>query len=219
MRTSILQVVTPDLAEVVTGLDAPTAARLTAAAERVTLLGRRARGPRTELRYHPLVREFLEARLARDYGREAVRDLHRTVAAHAESRDWRIAAHHHWAGGRPHEAHEIIDASAQSIIGRGEYLRRRPVRRRNSPSEEQRASFAGRAVAPRLQAGRHPVGASGVPNAPSRSTRVRCRPGKPGVDSAHAGDAVAALKAAQAACSRLRRILGWLGIGEGSWST
>ncbi len=68
MRTSILQVVTPDLAGVATRLGAVEVSRLTAAAERVTLLGRRARGPRTELRYHPLVREFLEARLQRDFG-------------------------------------------------------------------------------------------------------------------------------------------------------
>ncbi len=122
MRTSILQVVTRDLAAVVTGWDAAEVSRLTAAAERVTLLGRRARGPRTELRYHPLVREFLETRLLRDVGDEAVRDLHRTVAAYAEGRDWRIAAHHHWAAGDHQLAHAIIDSSAPSIIGRGEYL-------------------------------------------------------------------------------------------------
>jgi hypothetical protein len=120
MHTSILQVVTPELAEVVTDLEPDEVSRLTAAAERLTLLGRRARGPRTELRYHPLVREFLEARLARDFGAEAVRNLHRTVAAHAEGRDWRIAAHHHWAAGDRLQAYAIIDASAQSIIGRGE---------------------------------------------------------------------------------------------------
>ncbi len=94
MRTSILQVVNPEFAEVATGLDAPTVARLTAAAEHVTLLGRRARGPRNELRYHPLVREFLEARLKKEVGESGVRDLHRTVATYAETRDWRIAAHH-----------------------------------------------------------------------------------------------------------------------------
>ena len=55
MQTSILQAVTPDLASVVTGLDEPEVSRLTIAAERLTLLGRRAGGPRTQLRYHPLV--------------------------------------------------------------------------------------------------------------------------------------------------------------------
>ena len=140
MRTSILQVVTPELAEVVTGLGAAEVSRLTAAAERVTLLGRRARGPRTELRYHPLVREFLEARLVRDYGGDSVRELHRTVAAHAESRDWRIAAHHHWAAGDRHHAYAIIDASAKSIIGRGEYLVAAPFVA-DVDDDAQRASF------------------------------------------------------------------------------
>ncbi len=53
---------------------------------------------------------------------DAVQDLHRTVAAHAAGRDWRIAAHHHWAAGDRDDARAIIDASARSIIGRGEYL-------------------------------------------------------------------------------------------------
>ncbi len=140
MRTSILQVVTPELAEVVTGLDPAIVSGLTAAAERVTLLGRRARGPRTELRYHPLVREFLEARLAREHGVEAVRDLHRTVAAHAEAFDWRIAAHHHWRAEDHSRAHDIIDRSAQSIIGRGEYLVAAPFVA-DLPESDRRASF------------------------------------------------------------------------------
>ncbi len=140
MRSAILQMVTPELAEVVTGLDASEVSRLTAAAERVTLLGRRARGPRTDLRYHPLVSSFLETRLARDFGTDAVRDLHRTVAAHAEGHDWRIAAHHHWAAGDRALAHAIIDASAQSILGRGEYLVAAPFVA-DVADEAQRASF------------------------------------------------------------------------------
>ena len=63
MRTSILQVVTPELAAVVAGLDAADDGAAHGAAERLTLLagpGRSQRGPQ---RYHPLVREFLEARL------------------------------------------------------------------------------------------------------------------------------------------------------------
>jgi ATP/maltotriose-dependent transcriptional regulator MalT/DNA-binding SARP family transcriptional activator len=140
MRTAILQVVTPELAEVVTGQSTSEVSRLMAAAERVTLLGRRARGPRTELRYHPLVREFLEARLARDFGVDAVRDLHRTVASHAESRDWRIAAHHHWAAGDHTQAYAIIDASAQIILGRGEYLVAAPFVA-DVADDAQRASF------------------------------------------------------------------------------
>ena len=72
MRTSILQVVTPELAAVVAGLDAAETARLTAAAERLTLLTRPSRASRGRQRYHPLVREFLEARLRSTIGPEAV---------------------------------------------------------------------------------------------------------------------------------------------------
>ena len=63
MRTSILQIVTADLAAVVTDLDPDDVARLTAAAERLTLLTRPSRTSRGQQRFHPLVREFLEARL------------------------------------------------------------------------------------------------------------------------------------------------------------
>ena len=75
METSILQVVTPELAEVVSGRDPPDVARLTAAAERLTLLSRLSGGPRTHQRYHPLVREFLEARLRSMDGPDAVAAL------------------------------------------------------------------------------------------------------------------------------------------------
>ena len=47
MRTSLLQIVTPELAQVATGLDPDDVATLTPVAERIGLLGRRARGPRT----------------------------------------------------------------------------------------------------------------------------------------------------------------------------
>ena len=132
--------VTPELAEVVTDLEPAEVSRLTAAAERLTLLGRRARGPRTELRYHPLVREFLEARLARDFGAEAVRNLHRTVAAHAEGRD---GGSRPITTGRPEIASRPTRSStrpAQSIIGRGEYLLAAPFVA-DVADDAQRASF------------------------------------------------------------------------------
>jgi ATP/maltotriose-dependent transcriptional regulator MalT/DNA-binding SARP family transcriptional activator len=140
MRTSILQVVTPEFSEVVTATDPATVARLTANAERATLLGRRARGPKTELRYHPLVREFLEARLAREVGEAGVRDLHRAVADHAEGRDWRIAAHHLWSAGDRSRAFDLIDGAAKGIIGRGEYLVAAPFVE-HVDGEATRASF------------------------------------------------------------------------------
>ena len=213
MRTSILQVVTPELAEVVTGLDPAIVSGLTAAAERVTLLGRRARGPRTELRYHPLVREFLEARLAREHGVEAVRDLHRTVAAHAEAFDWRIAAHHHWRAEDHSRAHDIIDRSAQSIIGRGEYLVAAPFVA-DLPESDRRASFE--VVLSRSEFKRGDIRAA-IDHA-ERAVRIdeRSEAAQANIASLSLtiGDAVSAEKAA-------RRLAGitsdpiWLGIAEG----
>lgn len=121
MQTSILQVVTQDLAAVVTGMDAEDVVRLTAAAERLTLLGRRAGGPRTQLRYHPLVREFLESRLDRDIGSASVRALHERVGRYAERSDWRTAAHHYSMAGDRARAYDVIDGAAQDIVAKGEY--------------------------------------------------------------------------------------------------
>jgi ATP-dependent transcriptional regulator len=121
MHTSILQVVSPDLARVVSGRDATDVARLTAAAERLTLLGRQAGGPRGQLRYHPLVREFLEARLEREVGTAAVRSLHEQVGRFAEAADWRTAVHHYWMADDRDRARQVIDRAAHEIVARGEY--------------------------------------------------------------------------------------------------
>jgi ATP/maltotriose-dependent transcriptional regulator MalT/DNA-binding SARP family transcriptional activator len=121
MQTSILQVVTQELAVVVTGMDAEDVVRLTVAAERLTLLGRRAGGPRTQLRYHPLVREFLESRLDRDIGSASVRALHERVGRYAERTDWRTAAHHYSMAGDRTRAYQVIDGAAQDIVAKGEY--------------------------------------------------------------------------------------------------
>ena len=77
MDTSILQVVTPSSPRSSAGAMPRDVARLTAAAERLTLLSRLSGGPRTHQRYHPLVREFLEGRFRSLDGDAAVAELHR----------------------------------------------------------------------------------------------------------------------------------------------
>ena len=101
MRTSILQAVSADLAGVVADLDEVDVGRLTAAAERLTLLSRPPRSSRGPRRYHPLVREFLEARLRSSIGGAAVAQLHHRVAEAATDLDWRIAAYHYREAGDP----------------------------------------------------------------------------------------------------------------------
>jgi DNA-binding SARP family transcriptional activator len=121
METSILQVVTPELAEVVSAREQAEVARLTAAAERLTLLSRLSGGPRTHQRYHPLVREFLEARFRATDGAAAVADLHRRTAAAAAATDWRVAAYHYREAGDTDAVLKVVGEAIPTIMGKGQY--------------------------------------------------------------------------------------------------
>ena len=121
MRTSILQVVSADLAGVVSGLGNAEVARLGMAAERLTLLTRPGRSPRGPQRYHPLVREFLESRLRSTVGPEAVASLHRRVADAARGLDWRVAAYHYREAGDPRSVAQTIAAAIPEIMGSGQH--------------------------------------------------------------------------------------------------
>ncbi len=121
MRTSILQVVSAELAGVVTGLDPLEVGRLSAAAERLTLLTRPSRTARVAQRYHPLVREFLEARLRSTISTQAVAGLHRVVAEAAAASDWRVAAYHYRHAGDPEAVASTIAAAIPEIMGGGQH--------------------------------------------------------------------------------------------------
>jgi DNA-binding SARP family transcriptional activator len=121
MRTAILQVVPADLAAAVTGLDASEVGRLSAAAERLTLLTRPSRTSRGPQRYHPLVREFLEARLRSTESARAVAALHRRVADTAAPNDWRVAAHHYGEAGDVSSVTSTIAAAIPEIMGSGQH--------------------------------------------------------------------------------------------------
>jgi ATP/maltotriose-dependent transcriptional regulator MalT len=121
MRTSILQVVTPELAQVATGNEAPAVTRLTTAAERLTLLSRSTGTTRTYPRYHPLVREFLESRLKSLEGHATVAALHRRIAVAAERVDWRTAAYHHREGGDTNAMLDVVGSAIPTIMGNGQY--------------------------------------------------------------------------------------------------
>ena len=117
MCTSILQVVTPDLAAVATGLESVDVARLTAAAERLTLLSRPSRAARSQQRFHPLVRDFLEARLRATSSDAAVSGLHLRVANAAAGHDWRVAAYHYREAGDHQSVATTIAAAIPEIMG------------------------------------------------------------------------------------------------------
>ncbi len=121
MRTSLLQSVYPKLAAVICEIDDLEAGRQVAEAERVGLLSRRSDTHGGGRRYHPLVQEFLEARLRRDFGDDEVVRLHRMIARYAAPTDWRLAAHHFAAAGDIDDLHRLVEASVPSIMAGGEF--------------------------------------------------------------------------------------------------
>ncbi len=135
METSLLQVVTPELAAAASGLDEQAASRLMNVAERLTLLSRSTRDPRTHQRYHPLVREFLEGRLRSSDGNERVSNLHRRVALAATAIDWRIAAHHYHEAGDISAMLDVIGDAIPAIMGDGQYSAAEGFIERAHPSE------------------------------------------------------------------------------------
>jgi DNA-binding SARP family transcriptional activator len=121
MRTSLLQRVTPELAQVATGLDAVEVQSMITEAERLGLLGRRAKRRSSEQRYHPLVREFLEDRLRREIGPAGIDDLHVAVATWAEPSDWRTAAYHFAEARRWEALHRVLERHLDTILGTGAF--------------------------------------------------------------------------------------------------
>ena len=121
METSILQVVTPELAQIATGLDDAAIGDQITNAERMTLLTRRSDSPRTHQRYHPLVREFLEARFRAFDGDDAVRALHRRVADATAATDWRLGAHHYREAAELGSMVDVVAGAIAIIMGNGQY--------------------------------------------------------------------------------------------------
>ena len=94
---------------------------LIAATERLGLLSSRGTGRRSARRYHPLVREFLEARLRRTKGDDVARDLHRRSRVYAAATDWRLAAYHFAEAGDLDDLSAVIEAAVPTIMGSGEF--------------------------------------------------------------------------------------------------
>jgi DNA-binding SARP family transcriptional activator len=121
MRTSVLQVVTPALAAVAAGISPTEVTRLTTAAERLTLLSRPPRAGKRLQRYHPLVREFLEARLKTSWTSDSVASLHLQIAGASAASDWRVAVYHYRQAGRYEAVSRTIAAAIPEIMGGGQH--------------------------------------------------------------------------------------------------
>lgn len=120
MQTAVLQRVVPELAAVASERPVEDAERLLEGATRAGLLPPVTDEERPR-RYHPLVAEFLLARLAGDVGAEGVAAIHHRVACHLEASDWRLACHHHAAAGDHDAARRVAEGALQDVMASGDY--------------------------------------------------------------------------------------------------
>ena len=121
MRTSLLEVIEPVLGSVAAKVKTTQTRASIADGEMLGLFSRIGPNTRDHVRAHPLVRDFLQARLRRSIGADAVIDIHRSVASAAESRDWRIAGHHYLEAGDLEDARRVLAAAIESILATGAY--------------------------------------------------------------------------------------------------
>ena len=121
MRTSILQIVDPELAAIVTDLEPTRIRALMSDAERLGLLSRRGQVTRDAFRSHPLVRDFLEERLRREVGDDEIGAIHRSTARRTEAIDWRLAGHHYAAADDEADVRRVISGALPRIMGNGQY--------------------------------------------------------------------------------------------------
>ncbi len=121
MRTALLVEVEVGLASVAAEIDRRAAEDHIDQAEQLGLLSAgRGRG-RAGGQYHPLVRQFLSARLAREIGIDGVRAVHRRIAAAAETTDWRRAAHHYAEADDGADLYRVLVEATRSIMASGDY--------------------------------------------------------------------------------------------------
>jgi len=122
MRTSLLETIDLDLGPIAANLPIEMARSLIDEGERLGLFGRSGARTRHQVRAHPLVREFLHARLTGAIGIHGVNEIHLKIAAAGELRDWRIATHHYLAAGDEQAARRVLSASIETIVATGSYV-------------------------------------------------------------------------------------------------
>lgn len=119
MRTAILEAVDPRAVPVV---DPPSAGHVPERVARAETLGLLARPDfESPHRFHPLVRDFLQARLLADVGADRVREMHLEVGRHFEGVDWRISATHYSRGGDQTSVDRVVEDGIDVILSVGEY--------------------------------------------------------------------------------------------------
>jgi LuxR family maltose regulon positive regulatory protein len=121
MRTSLLETVDLVLGPVAAEVDEAAARAFIEDGERHGLFSRGGPRARHVVRAHPLVRDFLQARVARAVGEEQVRTIHLRVARAAEAVDWRVAALHYLAGNDQTSVAQVLTGAIDRILASGSY--------------------------------------------------------------------------------------------------
>jgi len=139
MRSSLLQIVTMSAAAAI--VDEPLAelAVHVDRSERLGLITKDGSGPE-RYRYHPLVREFLTARLSASIGQTGIRSLHNRAGDWASGVDWRQACYHYESASNVDALRRVIDSAIDTIAGQGAYDLAYSYLKRYEP-EEASASF------------------------------------------------------------------------------
>jgi DNA-binding SARP family transcriptional activator len=120
LRLAILEEIDGGTAGVASGLDAATAGGLLSEAQTIGLLSKGA-GVVSTWRLHPLVREYLLARLENEIGQTGIVELHRVLAAALEPKSWRLAARHWAAADDSEQVRRVVCSAVTKIIGTGDF--------------------------------------------------------------------------------------------------
>ena len=120
LRVSLLEEIDLGSASVSADVSPAQAKQLLVHAQRLGLLSKGA-GPAEYWRPHPLVREYLHARLEVEVGHAGITELHRHLAAVLEPQSWRLAARHWAAAGDADQVRRVVCTSVPRIIGTGDF--------------------------------------------------------------------------------------------------
>ncbi len=121
MLTSILETVDLTLGPVAAEASIAETTRFIDEGERHGLFGKSGPNTRNIARAHPLVRDFLQARLNRSIGEAGVRTVNLRVARAAEEVDWRISGRHYLAAGHEDDARRVLSSAIETILATGAY--------------------------------------------------------------------------------------------------
>ena len=116
-RVSVLVSVDAETGSLVDGRAPAELAPLITEAETLGLLTRPDR--ESPHRFHPLVRDFLVARLREEVGDTRVREMHAIVAAYLEPTDWYGSTWHYLEAGDAPHAMRVLDRAVPEILAAG----------------------------------------------------------------------------------------------------